>query len=293
MGVDFKDIDVVWVSYHEEKGIDHRGYWDHGIVEEWLKDCRHHLDFKGVRAGVVVVPARVHSMDTDQLNRDLAELDWCVLILTGDEESDFPWREIAHPHIKIWVMHPRVGLHDEATKLPNGYRPTTLQLLKETGPQERDQDWFFSGQVNHPRRQQCVEVLRNMPGGSLHETDGFGKEALAYPEYLAQMARSKIVLCPSGIETPDSFRLYEALEAGCLPVVDAYATNNPVRGYWQYLFGEVPFPIISEWSLLPELMPQLLKEWPENANKVFAWWINYKRKLKAELEEQIWTLSRY
>lgn len=286
--------DVVWVSYHEDKGIDHRGYYDHAFLEEMFKDYEHHLDFKGMeRGGIVVVPARVHVMDTTQLNKDLSDMDWCLVILTGDEEGSFPWRELAHKRMKVWVMHPRIGMHDEAFKLPNGYRPTTRPLLKEMGFQERTQDWFFAGQINHARREECVTALREMTGGTLIETDGFAKEVMPYPEYIANLAKTKIAPCPSGIETPDSFRLYEALEAGCLPIVDSHATNTPERGYWTYLFsGEVPFPIVEDWSVLPQLIPELLKDYPHNANKAFAWWMQEKRKIRNRLQEDLYELQR-
>ena len=32
-----------------------------------------------------------------------------------------------------------------------------------------------------------------------------------------------MIPCPSGPATPDSFRLWEALEAGCVPIADGYA----------------------------------------------------------------------
>jgi predicted aldo/keto reductase-like oxidoreductase len=51
-----------------------------------------------------------------------------------------------------------------------------------------------------------------MLGGQCVETDGFGKEILDYETYMTRMAQAKIVPCPSGIETPDNFRLYEALD---------------------------------------------------------------------------------
>lgn len=301
--MDQEPINVYWVSYHDD--ILARGYWDNGLLEDTFKrvDCIHHevknKQFTKVKeGGVFIINGRTHIEDTDKINADINKLPWVLFIVTGDEEASFPWREIKHPIMRVWVMLPRMTEHNDTHfKLPNGYRPTTKELLKEIGQQERDLDWSFVGQVNHERRQQCFDVLEQFrslyPKAYLHGTDGFGKEDVAYPEYLKIMARSKIVLCPSGIESPDNFRLYEALEAGCLPVVDAFSTNFKTPGFWRYLFGgDVPFPIVDYWDAFPDMIPGLLADYPANANRCFAWWQGYKRKLKWQLIDDVTELSR-
>lgn len=298
-------INIIWKSYHEPEVISH-GYWDNGLLDDLFSamgNIKHHTNFDWVGdkdGAVVIVNGRTHINDTAAINADIAKLRWVLFIDTGDEEASLPWREIKHPIMRVWVMMPRMNQHDDVSfHLPNGYRPTTHADLKQIGFQEKTVDWFFAGQVNHARRDQCVHELRLFvernihPNGVLVETDGFGKEVMPYGEYLTQMAQSKIVLCPSGIESPDNFRLYEALEAGCLPVVDAFSTNNQSPGFWRYLFGnDIPFPIINYWDALPEIMPGLLKGYPENANRCYAWWQLKKREIKYKMIDDVKELSK-
>lgn len=305
-------VDVVWLSYHKPDIIP-RGYWDQGLLEELLSKSsfsfEHHDGFEEFdpsgegsdqRGAIVIVNGRTHIEDTAKINEDIAKLRWCLFIDTGDEEAQFPWREIKHPIMHVWMMLPRMNQHDDTHfKLPQGYRPNTREVLKKVGKQERIQDWFFAGQVNHDRREQCISELRYLidsgenPNGTMIITKGFGEEKLPYETYLKHMAQSKIVLCPSGIETPDNFRLYEALEAGCLPIVDQFATKNQSPGFWKYIFGDdIPFPVISYWDKLPQLMPELIKGWPHNANKAFAWWLEKKRSMVYQLEDDIKELSK-
>ena len=293
---------VIWPSYHSD--AINRHYWDQGLLEDTFKrgDFIHENDFNNIQpdeGAIVVLNGRMHVDDTGKINEDIAKLRWVLFIITGDEEALFPWREIKHPIMKVWVQLPRMTEHNDASfKLPNGYRPNTRQVIAETGKQKRLQDWFFAGQVNHERREQCLQELvyltdsGEVPNGIKITTEGFGQEKITYEEYIKQMARSKIVLCPSGIESPDTFRLYEALEAGCLPIVDAFSTNFKTAGFWNYIFGEVPFPIVDYWDKLPALMPQLLKEYPSNVNKVFAWWQMYKRNLYYRLIDDVQELSK-
>lgn len=295
-------VKCIWKSYHLPEVIN-RHYWDQGLLEDAFKkgNFEHYYDFDCIdndkEGAIVIINGRTHTEDTAAINADIAKLRWVLFIVTGDEEAVFPWREIKHPIMRVWVQLPRMNEHNDTSfKLPNGYRPTTHEILTEIGPQERTLDWSFVGQVNHERRQQCLDVLNQFkplyPNSLILGTDGFGKEALAYPEYLKVMAQSKIVLCPSGIESPDNFRLYEALEAGCVPVVDAFSTNFKTPGFWKYLFGDdIPFPIVNYWDELPQLLPTLLKEYPANANRCFAWWQQKKRQIYCKLMEDVEVLN--
>lgn len=295
-------VDVVWKSYHEPEAIN-RGYWDQGILEDLFKrgEFNHHTEVTDIEDGAVfVLNGRMHATDIASITEDLLKLRWVLLIITGDEEAVFPIEDIKHPLLRVWMQLPRMNRHNDVSfKLPNGYRPETRDLLKKIGYQEKAQDWFFAGQVNHERREQCVQELKYLidsgesPNGTYLTGNTFGKEILPYETYLGHLARTKVALCPSGIETPDNFRLYEALEAGCLPVVDAFSTNNKSPGFWQYLFAEnPPFPVVDYWDKLIPLMPQLLKEYPANANKVFAWWQQFKQKLYYKLIDDIKEISK-
>lgn len=298
-------INIIWKSYHKPEIID-RGYWDNGLLEDIFKqfDVEHHYDFDWIGdndGAVVIINGRTHTQDTAAINEDIAKLRWVLFIDTGDEESSFPWREIKHPIMRVWIMLPRMNVHDDVSfHLPNGYRSDAHDLLKSIGYRQKPLDWFFAGQVNHARREQCVYELKTFidnndqsSNGVLLTGDRFGAELLPFRDYLAQMSETKIVLCPSGIESPDNFRLYEALEAGCLPIVDAFSTNFQTAGFWQYLFGnDIPFPIVGYWDVLPKLMPELLKGYPENANKCFAWWQLKKREIKYKLLDDVKELSK-
>jgi hypothetical protein len=294
-------VDVYWLTYHDN--ILGRGYWDQGLLEDIFKagNYKHHRGIdEPSSGGIVIINGRTHINDTDKINADIAKLKWVVFIITGDEEALFPWRSIKHPLMRVWVMLPRMNMHDDVSfHLPQGYRPETVKTLKDIGYQEKTQDWFFAGQVTHERRFQCRDEIvflqdsGKYPNGTIIQTCGFGQEKMPYKEYLENMARSKIVLCPSGPETPDSFRLYEALEAGCIPVVDQFSTNNKTAGFWKYLFGaDIPFPILDYWDALPKIMPYLLRDYKELSNKCFAWWQSYKLNIKNKLEQDIRELSK-
>ncbi len=292
-------ISVVWPRS--------RGFWDGALVESlfanrWRPSCayefRHFMSFAEADVeddGVIVwLPAR-HCCDYyDTLNVEIARFKWVLLIAGGDEESVFETECIQHPNMKVWRQLPKPGLHDKADRfLINGYATDTeAEVAKHTELALRKPlDWSFMGQVTHMRREECVHNLRKMENGYLLETAGFTK-GHDHAEYFRLMAASKIVPCPSGARMPDSFRVAEALEAGAIPLVDA---KSPIgsypRGYWEYVFGAShPLPVVSDWFTLPTLIPELLAGWPENSNRIQAWWMNYKRQLAYALRDDINTL---
>jgi hypothetical protein len=102
------------------------------------------------------------------------------------------------------------------------------------------------------------------------------------------MRRAQLVPCPSGPNTADSFRLYEALEAGAVPVVDVGPMRGDYRvGYWDEAFYTPrPFPALSHWSGF-----RTITYTPELRVRCEAWWQLEKRNLSRRLDAEISELS--
>jgi hypothetical protein len=157
---------------------------------------------------------------------------------------------------------------------------------KNFGP--REFDWSFMGQITHTRRHTCALAAKDIPYGKFLATPGFSQGA-SREEYYDVMTRSKLVLCPSGPCTPDSFRFAEALEAGCIPIVDGLTPDRYYpRGYWTYVLGmDLPFPLIYEWSTLPHVIEFWLKHWKANAAACGSWWVHQKAEWVKQLREDL------
>lgn len=213
---------------------------------------------------VVTMPLHQNELYIDNLNADLSKLKWVLLILTANEFGSDAYKDIKHPNMKIWLQTPKQS--DEADRfLPLGY-PTEIKPKRV----KKKYQWFFSGQITNPVREQCVEVLRELKDGKLIETAGFW-QGVEHSEYIKLMAQSRVIPCPSGPATPDTFRLYEALELGCIPIVDS-------SWYWYKLFGMPPFPILENWNNLPIVMSTIQNN-ERFAKTIFDWWGNFKDEL--------------
>lgn len=262
-------------------------------------EFNHQDTMNGTSDGAVVVLHGDHLRNrVEAIQADLATLPWALVVVIGDEASVFPSGRLTASNRILWQQMPIPGIHDFAKrKLICGYphdMPQHLFYYKDVMSAERPYDWFFAGQVNHILRRKCVEKLRNLRNGRLIETPGFW-QGLDRAEYYHQMVESKVIVCPAGASTPDTLRVAEALEAGCVPIVDGlhHRAGYP-KGYWQYVFGEnPPFPVVEdEWQSLPQVMEQVLSQWPSNRNQCVEWWKNYKRKMVSWMSEDLQEIRR-
>lgn len=245
-------------------------YWDQTLLIDLFKDTD---------KDIVLVPGALQADLVDDISMELAQYPNPTVIITSDEEHQFPVEELYHPNMNLYVQMPDPARHKDIGCFPLGYTPKTRKEVTWNGPIAKTLDWFFAGQVS-PQRQACVEVLRRLPmteitqdlNGKLITTSGFA-QGLEYKEYMEYMCQAKVVLCPIGNVSPDSFRVYEALEAGAVPIVEN-------REFWTMLFGEVPFPVLDNWEQLPGYLVDTLNNYPVINNHVQAWWQRKKRDLQ-------------
>jgi hypothetical protein len=109
--------------------------------------------------------------------------------------------------------------------------------------------------------------------------------------YAAILEDSIFAPCPAG-NSPETIRLYDALEMGAIPISlkhDFLVSKNALAS-----IGSVPFPIIDSWESLPtylEKMKNLLLTEPCAILKLQAdcieWWARYKKETAHRLLKSI------
>jgi hypothetical protein len=301
-------IPIVFESLHEK--TPKHGYWDYNLIERivarkvWLpvndllfREYNHIVDVPTDDGLVIVIPIRYHLQDIDEINKQIKRFKWVLIIAMNDEEGLFNSREIIHPNVKVWVMTPRTNhqLPDNVRVIGTGIPPDTSMIGQyKFSAQIRVLDWYFSGQITTTRRIAMVEQLERLDTEDhkfvLNKTDGFTK-GFSHEEYYENFANSKVAICPSGAVTPDTFRLYEAMEAGCFPIVDDVSPVYDSAGFFHMLYPDAPFAILKNYDDLPGYIEDALNGWPANANRVFAWWQRKKRELVYNLQDDVKELS--
>lgn len=265
---------IEYISFNE--GTPANGYWDQALLQDILAEpIFQKTDYPN--GGIFILPGAYNGDHIDKINSYLSAFDWVILFITSDEESKFPVEKISHRNIKIWVNYPK-GRHSSYQLLPLGY---TLETRKNLKLAEKDIEVFYAGQKTHVRRELCSEALRKAEGkftAIVYDTQGF-TQGFSPVEYMSYMNRAKVVPAPSGAVSQDSFRLYEALEAGAIPIADDISPSGEY-GYWKFLFSNPPFPILKDYDDLAGYIEDQLNNYQEKANSIFAWWLREKRSIR-------------
>jgi len=289
-------IPVCWLNFNPD--APNRGYWDQALLEDLfvgrLWASPRGLAFEsfdaipaGTEVAVVVVPGRQNAAHVAEVNAAIGSLSGVLLIISGDEEGSFPISGVVHPNMRVWLMTPRPGAKTDYY-LGSGYPPGTPDAVRDA---HKTLAWSFSGQVTHLRRSACVEALSGREDGVLNRSEGFTL-GLPQEEYWQLLASSKVAPCPGGPVTPDSFRLYEALEAGCVPLVDGGSGRGLEPDYWARVFGQdPPFPVVLDWSSASLTIDDILAAWPARAARALAFWVEYKRTLAYRLDDDLLALG--
>lgn len=287
-----------------------RGNWDHGIFLQTFEkypDLFPQYNDKEIpdfRHAIVMVSGKP---SIPELASYINRLKSATVILCSEEDAFFQWKKIVpkRDNFDVWTQY---------------YNPLTKREIKERillGAPYRIKDykinkhlpkkylWSFVGQVQNPFRQQAVEVLSKMDDGYLKGISGFGgytPDGMDYQEYLDIMCQSKFVICPAGSMSVDSFRLYEAMECGAIPITDKRAPrDHPDHNYWSDVCPYNGLTYLWEWD---EDILRSVFLWNEKPpvstiplaykNHIYTgpshnyWWFRYKH----ELEEKLLKLAQ-
>jgi len=194
-----------------------------------------------------------------------------------------------------------------------GYRSGFTRDLNVRDIDAREYLWAFAGQVKTSRAG-MLRAAERIPGGHAHVSQGFG-QGLEITAYADLLANAVFALCPRGNFAVDCFRVWEAFEAGAIPVVEeegrtplwrdlkrppkflrlhawrpAYWSGNlplAFRGsYWLAAYGEgFPCVRLRNWRNLGEALERVDAEATSRAAR--AWWTEYKRSLARRLGEDV------
>lgn len=170
---------------------------------------------------------------------------------------------------------------DSTLILPLGYsnglsRPATI-----TPASSRRYTWSFAGETGRASRPEMVSALAGIGPNLCHATDR-GAPPLSPDEYRTLMLESVFAPSPMGRINLECFRLYEALELGCIPIVEKRMTLD----YFQNLLGSNPLLTVGNWSEARDRVETLLGDRTRLdalQQEIMSWWQAKKQTLRGQI----------
>jgi len=192
----------------------------------------------------------------------------------GAEKKDLVYSLCEH----IWRTFslPMFKNFKNVTSIPIGYKcdpvKDNINILK------RNYKWSFLGTTHGSSRYDLLNKHKNITPNFINLTENFsGKKSMDTNDYYKILNNSIFAPIPHGYFHPETYRLYEALEAGCIPIIE-----NPFQFFDNFLPNN-PLLSVNSW----EDSSTIIKKYLENKkdieilrNKINDWWTQHKENLK-------------
>lgn len=172
----------------------------------------------------------------------------------------------------------------------NNPRVTFIPIGYKSGPiknsiniNERKYIWNFLGTIHGASRYDLMLKNKNIKPNYINVTKKFGgKNSLDSHEYYEVMGNTIFSLVSHGYFHPETYRLYESLESGCIPIIE-----NP-HNFFDVFLPKNPIIKINLWKESREIIEDLNsnnKKKLDLSNSIQDWWVNYKFNLRSEIKK--------
>ena len=162
--------------------------------------------------------------------------------------------------------------------IPIGYKSGLLN--KQIS--ERKYKWAFTGTVHKSSRHDMLFQFSNVKPFFCHKTAKFDEKIISVEKMSEVLSSTEFMPCPNGFVHPETYRLYEALQCGCIPIVE-----NSYK-YYDRLFPENPFVKVDKWlEAKPIIEGWDIKKIKQKQKDCELWWNNYKTNLQETVKNKI------
>ena len=261
--------DKLWGAYHK----------DHS--DKWIYEVLNKIEFeviqseKKLKSGdiLIIVDSSIEKKEELYTKLELT-CSKMFLIHLGDESGAYDSSLIYNKFNYVWraFCSNKYFNNKKVNCLPIGYKSGTL-FKKEV--LERKYKWAFLGTPHKSSRHDLLFQLSDIKPSFSHKTKKFNEKIIDVGEMSEILTSTEFIPCPNGFVHPETYRLYEALECGCIPIVE-----NAYK-YYDRLFPNNPFIKIDRWI---EAKP-VIREWVDDQIKqkreeCRTWWSQYKNQLQ-------------
>jgi hypothetical protein len=156
---------------------------------------------------------------------------------------------------------------------------------------QRPCSFVFMGTMKNDREEMAA-ALKTLGGPHfIRRAAGFEGSTTQFDKASIMLYKNAVfVPNPKGNWNPECFRLYDALEWGCIPLIRDYSDSDYHRNYHYKLFGDHPIPTFASWPEATAFAKVMLADKAELDRlqaAIGTWWQAHKAGLRARIAEKL------
>ena len=270
-------------SRDQKWGLYHKNYSD-----KWIYEILNKMEFEAIQSEkdlenediLIIIDSSIENKEELYTKLELI-CSKMFLIHLGDETFAYDLSMVYNKFNYVWrtFCSNKYFNNKKVSCLPIGYKSGTL-FKKETI--ERKYKWAFLGTPHKSSRHDLLFQLSDIKPSFSHKTKKFDEGIVDVGKMSEILTSTIFIPCPNGFFHPETYRLYEALECECIPIVE-----NAYK-YYDRLFYNNPFIKVDKWieakSVIAEWGNDQIKQKREECR---TWWNQYKNQLQEFIVNKI------
>ena len=264
---------IFWGKYHFNNSLP----WILNLMSKIKLDIIENLESLDSTKSIIIVDNMISHKESFYLDLS-SRVKKIYLIHLGDEGGaekkdmvyslcDHVWRTFSLPFFQNFK---------NVSFIPIGYKSSPLKDNIEIS--NKSYLWSFMGTTHGSSRYDFLDKHKKIEPNFVNLTDEFsGKNSIDTQSYYKILNNSIFAPTPHGYYHPETYRLYEALESGCIPIIE-----NPFNFFDNFLPSN-PLPKVNSWQESSNLINDYTsngKEIEKLQKAIETWWLGHKENLK-------------
>ena len=270
-----QELDFRWGNYHKRSS----DKWVHEILKKTkynIIETETNLE-KGDTLIIVDSSVDEKSEFYTKLHMICSKI---FLFHLGDEAGAYDLNPVYKNCNYIWrpFCSSKFFNNNKVKCIPIGYKSGTLNKQRNNNKYK----WAFTGTPHKSSRHDLLFQYSKIKPYFCHKTEKFDVKIISVDEMSEVLSSTEFLPCPNGFFHPETYRLYEALECECIPIVES------AYNYYDRLFPGNPFIKINKWSdAIPILKGWDLDQIKQKKEQLKIWWNKYKEELQEFIKNKI------
>jgi len=272
-------FELTWGKYHEYNSKD----WIYFLLQD--------IDYKSINSEeeidkgdtVIIADSGIHFKEQFYIKLNTLAKRF-FLFHINDEHLDKRTAPIYSYCDYVWrtCCSPKYFVSNKVKCIPPGYKSGFKQ--KFDLDKKRHYKWCFFGTQHKSSRHDMNFQLKKIKPNFVNRIDKFAdkKKSANVEEMEKVYFNTNFAPCPAGFFHPESYRIYEALQCGTIPIVES------VYNYFDNIYPNNPFIKINKWKEAKEIIDNWSDEQILNKRKeCINWWNQYLSDHKNFIKEKI------